>query len=682
MKLGILGKVLIPILLVLLVVTGGGFYFSYSKSSEAIETLLRAELRALSRLVGRNIVTFATTAERDLHSMAIRSYVVDLIAQPTPENATAAVPQMANFIERYPHFSSVLLATPQGTVLAASDKRLMTGNVADTPYFRSAVSGKTAFSDVTASPLEKEYIMNIAVPVKGPKGVSAVIVAGIPLKEYSSALVDGITVGRTGYPFIVAPNGITLAHPVSTNVGVLQLSEYDWGRNAMQATDGFINYTWQGVDKMAAVFQVNELGYRVIFPMNTEEVAERIQPAVNASIIALVSVLVLISATLFFMIRTYVSRPLGLLSKTADTVARGDLNVDMLAMAPTFANKGEMTTTFTSLSQMLASLKESITLAEQKTTDAAHQTELARQATAEAEEARKQAERAKAEGMHNAAVELEDSIAVISSASEELSAQIEQSGRGSEEQAHRVTETATAMEEMNATVIEVARSASAAAEMSNNTKSKAEEGARIVHEVVTSIRDVQKQSLELKADMDVLAEHAQSINQIMRVISDIADQTNLLALNAAIEAARAGDAGRGFAVVADEVRKLAEKTMTSTGDVGAAINSIQQATTKNMQQVDTTVKTIDTATSLADKSGSVLMEIVGLADHTADQVRSIATASEEQSATSEEINRAISHVNIIASQTSTAMSEASQAVGDLASQAQALQRLVRDMKTT
>jgi len=275
--------------------------------------------------------------------------------------------------------------------------------------------------------------------------------------------------------------------------------------------------------------------------------------------------------------------------------------------------------------------------------------------------------------------QLKDVVGIVSSASEELSAQIEQSSQGAQVQAQRMAETATAMEEMTATVIEVARNASETAETTDIARKKAQQGAQVVDTVVRGIQAVQAQALGLKEEMSSLGSQADGIGRIINVISDIADQTNLLALNAAIEAARAGDAGRGFAVVADEVRKLAEKTMAATQEVDTAIRSIQLGTQKNVEHVDKAVESIEDATRLANDSGSALNEIVRLVDVASDQVRAIATAAEEQSSTSEEINRSVDDVNRVATETAEAMEQSSRAVMDLARQAHVLSKLAQEM---
>jgi methyl-accepting chemotaxis protein len=267
----------------------------------------------------------------------------------------------------------------------------------------------------------------------------------------------------------------------------------------------------------------------------------------------------------------------------------------------------------------------------------------------------------------------------VASASEELAAQIEQSSHGSEEQRARTAEAATAMDEMNSTVMEVAKSAGAAAELAERAKAKAKQGSGLVDSVVDTINLVRQQAETLKKDMSALGDQADGIGHILEVISDIADQTNLLALNAAIEAARAGDAGRGFAVVADEVRKLAEKTMAATKQVGDSILAIQRSAQNNIKNTEQTAESIAQSTAMAHKSGQALTEIVDMVDQTADQVRGIATASEQQSAASEEISRSTEEINRIAGETSEAMVQSGQAVSDLARLAQELRTIINNM---
>ncbi len=268
----------------------------------------------------------------------------------------------------------------------------------------------------------------------------------------------------------------------------------------------------------------------------------------------------------------------------------------------------------------------------------------------------------------------------VAAASEELSAQVEQVSRGADMQRARVESTAAAMNEMNATVLEVAKNAGHASEQSENTRKKAETGSDLMTKMVKSINNVNTVALGLQGNMTELGRQAESIGNVMNVISDIADQTNLLALNAAIEAARAGEAGRGFAVVADEVRKLAEKTMSATTEVGANIQAIQLSAQNNINEVTSAVRNISEATGLANDSGHALQEIVSLAAASSSVVASIATAAEEQSATSDEINRSLEEVSRIVAETSGGMIQASSAVLSLSQTAQQLKSIMERLR--
>lgn len=123
----------------------------------------------------------------------------------------------------------------------------------------------------------------------------------------------------------------------------------------------------------------------------------------------------------------------------------------------------------------------------------------------------------------------------VAAASEQLAAQMQQLSSGAEVQRDRVASTATAMEEMNATVMDVARNAGQAREQSDLARDKAEEGSRVVEDVVKLINQINEVSLALEVDMRELGEKADEVGNVMNVIADIADQTNLLALNAAMK---------------------------------------------------------------------------------------------------------------------------------------------------
>jgi methyl-accepting chemotaxis protein len=119
--------------------------------------------------------------------------------------------------------------------------------------------------------------------------------------------------------------------------------------------------------------------------------------------------------------------------------------------------------------------------------------------------------------------------------------------------------------------------------------------------------------------------------------------------------------------------------MSATKEVGDTVTGIQSGTRRNLENVKQAVANVEQATVLALKSGEALSEIVQLVEVSTDQIRSIATASEQQSATSDEINRNIEDIHRISCETAESMQRSTQAVSDLASQSNVLRGLVEKM---
>ena len=162
-----------------------------------------------------------------------------------------------------------------------------------------------------------------------------------------------------------------------------------------------------------------------------------------------------------------------------------------------------------------------------------------------------------------------------------------------------------------------------------------------------------------------LGQNSDKIGEIVQVIDDIADQTNLLALNAAIEAARAGEQGRGFAVVADEVRKLAERTSKATKEISTMIRDIQNDTGKAVSSMKEGTKEVEVGKTLFSEAGSILTEIVDGGNKVSEIINQVASASEEQSTTAEQIGKSIDDINKVTQDSSEGLQQIAIAAQEL-----------------
>lgn len=274
--------------------------------------------------------------------------------------------------------------------------------------------------------------------------------------------------------------------------------------------------------------------------------------------------------------------------------------------------------------------------------------------------------------LRDMAGKITDSTTTIASSSEELSSTATELGRNSQTQTSQIEQSVTAMTEMVQTIQDVSQNASNTSDAAGKMKSIALDGQKALDDTsreLVSFAEIVRQSAE---KIEALGVKSEAINNIVDMIKDIADQTNLLALNASIEAARAGEMGRGFAVVADSVRQLAHRTIESSTEISRTVKEMQTEVAGSVAFMQNERKAIDKIVAHVDATQRSMGEIVTCVEHVFDMIQTIATSTEEQSATAEDVNRNMVSINEITRQLSAS-------VGDIKGTSESFARLASEL---
>ena len=202
----------------------------------------------------------------------------------------------------------------------------------------------------------------------------------------------------------------------------------------------------------------------------------------------------------------------------------------------------------------------------------------------------------------------------------------------------------TAMHEISTTANDVARYAAGAASEAELATNQTQHSQQSLSMTKQEIQHLASEMATANHAIAQVAASSDNISKILDVIRAISEQTNLLALNAAIEAARAGEMGRGFAVVADEVRALANKTRASTDEISQLITTLQKEVNGTSNIINSGVERAEKTVQSAEEAYNSLLEVVKQIHSMFDHITQVATAAEEQSSVSEEINQNLSHI--------------------------------------
>lgn len=278
---------------------------------------------------------------------------------------------------------------------------------------------------------------------------------------------------------------------------------------------------------------------------------------------------------------------------------------------------------------------------------------------------------------------LQQLIGDIRNTTEDVSASTEQvlqastsSQKAADEQGQAINMVVAAVNELTAAIGEVAQNTNETAESAKNANRTTDDGRDRLERAVNRVNSLAAHIGETAESMRRLEEEAKNVTSVIDVIRGVAEQTNLLALNAAIEAARAGEQGRGFAVVADEVRTLASRTQQSTEDIRNMLTRLQGGVQEAVEAMSSSRELTDEAVAAAGEAGESLENIAEAVQRITNMAIQIASAAEEQSTVTADIDKNMVEINELASRTSDDAATTAAASGRLTQLASSLRELV------
>lgn len=572
-------KIIIYFSIISIIICGIFGFVSYYKSSTSIINTTKDDFTLVANQASGLLATKLSTEFQIIEFIASRS-IISNPSIPIKDKVEAL-----NTNQQMQGYINMDYADLNGNAIATNGKPV---NLSDRDYFQKAKNGETSMSELLVSKQDNSIIMAFAAPVKSEGKIIGVVV-GIKDGRTLSEMTKDITIGKSGYAYIIDGNGIIIGHKdeqlVTDKYNLLEASKQNKDYEELtKLTQKMINketgsgeYYFNGVNKVLGYAPVVGTNWSIGVTANHSEILSELE-GLKVSLLIISFIIIAVALVLVYIIGRQLAVPIIMASEHAMIISTGDFTKEV---PEKFLNrKDEVGKLAQALNEIMVSFKRLIMNIHDSSISVV---ESSKELTATTEQ--------------------------ISLASQQVSKTIEEISKGASEQANDTEKGASTVSELGDYI-----------EKNNshvlNLDSTSHEVARLVDEGLKIIDDLSVKSgesshsvKEVYNNIIITNESAEFIGQASQVISSIADQTNLLALNAAIEAARVGEAGRGFAVVAEEIRKLAEQSTASTKTIDDALSKLQSNSRGSVEAIKNVLAIIENQVESVKTSENKYKEI-------------------------------------------------------------------------
>lgn len=636
-------KIVVPTILLFILSLGASTWLTYRVSRDAMEQAAMDAMNQMADSTIKSITAWVGERQSDLLLWGDVELFKKIVSAPSPAPGMVAdgIELLKRFNRDAPYYETLLLTDRHGNaVCSTAPEGSQTFNVADRDYFKQAMTGTAAISEVIRSKATGNPTVAVVVPVLVGEKPCGVLLGALDLKSFTRKFVEPVKIGSSGYVFVTDRQGVIWSHPDASLVMTTNLASMDFGPEIMGKKNGSMRYIYKDQEVLASYRTEPAFGWIVVARARASEITTSTHTIRNLNLLVGLTA-ILITALVLLMLSRSITRTIADLASVAGLITRGRIaearqtivKINRVRRPP----RDETGQLWHSMSAMADSLNSLVGQVQQSS------------------------------------VQLVSTATEIETAAREQESVIANFGAST-------TQVVTAAKQISATSQELSQTMETVKNVAEGTATLADTGRAGLTGMESSIRQLVKAAASISDKLATINAKAGTINGVVTTITKVADQTNLLSLNAAIEAEKAGKYGQGFAVVAQEIRRLADQTAVATLDIERMVKEMQSAVAAGVMEMDKFSGEVGRGTQAMETISRPLAGIIAQVKDLAPKFETVNDGMHAQSQGAQQISQALTQASQGAVKTAESLRQFNEATAQLRNSAQRLQAEVAEFK--